>query len=284
MKVLVTGGTGFVGNHTLTALSRCGHEVLALHRSGNPPSLPNVHWLPSTLDQPDWQRIDKFVGKNQFALIHLAAYGVDPRIADWDACFLWNVIHSLRLWRDATSRGVCRIVTCGSCFEYGAAGDRYEFIPTTAAPEPLSPYAASKAAATMALHALSAKENLQSLSIRPCVVFGEGEPPHRLWPSLRRAALAGKDFPMTLGSQIRDFVCVEHLARALVNGVSRDDIPSGRLIIENFGSGKAQSVLEFAMEWWSRWSATGKLLIGSIPERTSEAKRFVPEVSMRSLL
>lgn len=276
MKVLVTGGTGFIGRHTLTALVRAGHEVLAIYRGAQPAGVSGVQWVKSAMDQPDWSKIIEFTSSEPFALIHLAAHGVDPRKADWEGCFFWNVSLALRFWLESIAHGAHRIITCGTCFEYGSAADQYDWIPTTAAPEPLSPYAASKAAATMALHGLTASEGLTSLSIRPCVVFGEGEGDQRLWPSLRRAARSGANFPMTSGNQVRDFVPVEQVAAALAEGVTRTDLPVGRLVIENVGSGKAQSVHEFAQEWWQHWQANGELLVGAIPTREGEASRFVP--------
>jgi UDP-glucose 4-epimerase len=276
MKVLITGGTGFIGRHTLAALARADHQVLAIYRGAQPTESPGILWLKSSLDQPNWGLIKEFMCAEPFTVVHLAAHGVDPRKADWEGCFHWNVSETLRFWLNAKSHGAIRIVTCGTCFEYGSAADRYDWIPTTAALEPLGPYAASKAAATMALHALTATSGLTSLSIRPCVAFGEGEGEHRLWPSLRRAALAGEDFPMTNGSQIRDFVPVEKVALALADGVLRNDLPNGRLIIENVGSGRAQSVQEFASQWWKHWHANGELLIGALPSREGEANRFVP--------
>ncbi|WP_083924486.1 NAD-dependent epimerase/dehydratase family protein [Lamprocystis purpurea] len=279
MKVIVTGGTGFIGKHTLVALGNAGHDVLALYRQGVPPVVPGVSWIRSTLDQPDWSGLESFIKESRGTLIHLAAHGVDPAKADWDSCFRWNVTHALRFWREAVSRGIRRIVTCGSCFEYGAAGNHYESIPSTVAPEPLDPYSASKAAATMALCGLTAFEKIQSLSLRPCIVFGEGEASNRLWPSLRRAALSGKDFPMTSGLQVRDFVPVEIVASALSEGIVRDDLPVGKLIIENIGSGHPQSVLEFATEWWAVWGGKGRLLAGVLPSRLTETPRLVPLIT-----
>jgi len=276
MKVIVTGGTGFIGRHTLNALVNAGHDVLALHRRAIPSDHMGVTWLESPFDDLDWSGITAFMNGEKGVLLHLLAHGVDPVKADWDGCFLWNVTHSLKFWRESILKGIFRIITCGSCFEYGAAGDRYEFIPSTVALEPLSPYAASKAAASMALCGLAASEKVQALSIRPCVVYGEGEADNRLWPSLRRAAISGVDFPMTTGSQVRDFVAVEYVARRLSESVDREDLPNGRLIIENIGSGQAKTVLEFATEWWSIWGGKGKLLVGALPSRASETQRLVP--------
>jgi len=189
------------------------------------------------------------------------------------------VLCAVKLWLFAIKSGVQRIINCGSCFEYGAAADKHAFVPSSAAPEPLNAYAASKAAATMALHAISASHGIRAITLRPCVVFGEGEPDYRLWPSLRRAALAGKDFPMTTGQQVRDFMPVESLATQLSLALERRDLLPGRMLVENVGSGNPQSVLEFATCWWNYWGGSGRLLPGRVPARESECLRMVPETA-----
>lgn len=275
MKVVVSGASGFIGRHAVNSLIQAGHEVIALSRGGNPPVPGVTRWVQCDLSRPEeWSLEADFEGVD--VLLHLAASGVDPKTAVWATCFETNVTAAMRLWLAAVNAGVRRIVNCGTCFEYGSAATAHLAIPTTAAPQPLSPYAASKAAATMILHGIAASSNIQAISLRPCVVFGEGEPEHRLWPSLRRAALAGTDLPMTSGFQVRDFMPVELLAERLCEAVTREDLRAGRLLVENVGSGAPKSVREFATEWWGRWGGTGKLLFCVLPDRPSECPRMVP--------
>ena len=275
MKVVVSGASGFIGRHSINSLIHAGHEVIGLSRRSQVPVSGATRWVQCDLSRPEGRSLEpKFEGVD--VLLHLAASGVDPKTAVWATCFETNVTAAMRLWLAAVNAGARRIVNCGTCFEYGSAATAHLAIPTTAAPQPLSPYAASKAAATMILHGIAASSNIQAISLRPCVVFGEGEPEYRLWPSLRRAALAGADLPMTSGFQVRDFMPVESLAERLCEAVTRADLPAGRLLVENVGSGTPQSVREFATDWWGRWGGTGKLLFGALPDRPSECPRIVP--------
>jgi nucleoside-diphosphate-sugar epimerase len=73
-------------------------------------------------------------------------------------------------------------------------------------------YPTSKAAASTATIGLANTTKANLFLGRIFQVFGEGEAENRLWPSLRKAALAGEDFPMTPGEQIRDFIPVEDVA------------------------------------------------------------------------
>src|ERR1019366_8540375 len=145
MKIFVTGGTGFIGSHFLKQALAARHHVFALRRGGGKTriSLPQEPvWLEGNLDR-DWS--EDF--SQCHALVHLAAVGVSPQKTDWDELLDVNVQQSLNLWPQAVNAGVKRFVICGSCFEYGKSGERFELIPADAPLEPTNAYAASKAAA-----------------------------------------------------------------------------------------------------------------------------------------
>jgi nucleoside-diphosphate-sugar epimerase len=211
--------------------------------------------------------------------MHLAAYGVNPAQNDWKECFRWNVTASLDLWLKAAEVGIRRFVIAGSCFEYGLSGERYDYIPVTAPLLPTKPYDASKAAATAAAHAFAIAKHLQLVILRPFHVFGEGEAPNRLWPSLRSAALKGEDFSMTEGKQVRDFVPVELAAQSFVEALSDPFICDGQPVIRNLGTGHPQTLRDFAAFWWKHWGAKGNIKFGEIPYRSNEVFRYVPEVA-----
>jgi nucleoside-diphosphate-sugar epimerase len=277
MKIFVTGGTGFIGSHFLKAAMAAGHEITALRFGGlNPPiQLPgDPVWLDGKLDD-DWSRELSQCA----ALVHLAAAGVSPLKVSWEEYFEVNVQQSLNLWRRAAKAGVKRLIICGSCFEYGKSGERYEFIPVDAPLEPTSAYAASKAAATMAALAFSMEESIELLVLRPFHVFGEeGEAGTRFWPSLRKAAQEGEDFAMTMGEQVRNFVPVQIVADTFVAALTRSDLQAGKPRIENVGTGKPQTLRAFAEFWWRQWNAKGRLKIGALPYRDNEVMRYVPEI------
>jgi len=276
MKIFVTGGTGFIGSHFLKQVLAAGHEVTALRLPGDQPKIPlatQPEWVDGTLAD-DWRRT--LAGCH--ALVHLAAAGVSMQNLDWEQLFAVNVEKSLHLWLQAANAGVKRFVVCGSCFEYGSAAERYEFIPPDAPLEPTGSYHASKAAATMAASGLAVERGLEMSLLRPFHVFGEGEAATRFWPALRAAAFAGKNFPMTKGEQVRDFVPVEQVAAAFVSSLARTDLRPGKPRIENLGTGRPQTLLTFAEHWWKVWQAKGRLLPGALPYRENEVMRYAPWV------
>lgn len=277
MNVFLTGGTGFIGSHVMAAAIGAGHRVIALRRPGSRPPFAlavEPEWIDGDLEQVPAAAFDGCE-----AFLHLAAHGVDPAMAAWDACFRWNVTAPLALWQAAERAGCRRFVICGSCFEYGRSGERYDFIPVTAPLEPSGPYHASKAAATMAAIGFAIDRRVTLSVLRPFHVFGEGEADFRFWPSLRRAALAGEDFPMSSGEQVRDFIGVAEVARAIVAELSRGDLEPGQPRIANLGSGRPMRLADFAREQWASFGATGSLRPGEVPVRANEVMRYVPDLS-----
>lgn len=277
MRIFVTGGTGFIGSHFLNLAFKEGHELVALRRSGSRPAIPvaeGVHWLTGSLGRFPRKELEGCEG-----LVHLAAAGVQqPTTAEWEKCLRHNVNEFHALMHAAIASRIRTFVVCGSCSEYGAVGDRYEQIPADAALEPVGAYAASKAAATMVALGLAKEKKLQLSVLRPFHVFGEGESHQRLWPSLREAARKGADFEMTAGEQVRDFVPVEEVVRAILRHTTTSAPLPGCPVIKNIGSGQPRTIRSFAERWWRQWGAKGDLLLGTKPYRINEVMRYVPKI------
>lgn len=274
MKIFLTGGTGFIGSHFLNQALAAGHNIIALRRS--PASMPRIKlehqplWLDLPMDQVPASELE---GCN--VLVHLAAHTGNVPYDTLANCLQWNLIAVLDLFEKARLAGIQRFIVAGSCFEYGKSGERYTEIPTDAPLEPTNSYAASKAAASIALLQW-AEENKLSLEIlRVFHVFGEGEPETRFWPSLRRAALSGEDFQMTAGEQIRDFLPVEEVAQAFLSRAERENDLNSMTTVFNLTSGKSCTIRAFAEHWWKHWDASGELLTGQVTYRDAEVMRYV---------
>lgn len=278
MKVFLTGGTGFIGSHYLNLAAGAGVHVVAQRRS--PASRPRVPLRsePKWLDKPlDKISADDFGGCD--AIVHLAAHTPNPPYDSYSNCMYWNATAACRLFELAARAGITKWVVAGSCFEYGRSGERYDFIPPDAPLEPVASYPSSKAAASIALCSLARESSARLLIGRIFQVYGEGEASTRFWPSLRRAALSGSDFPLSPGGQIRDFVPVEDVAAFFLAANFRDDILPGEPMIENIGSGTPQTLMDFARQLWDKWGASGKLLLGEVPYRDHEVMRYVPLIT-----
>lgn len=284
MRIFITGGTGFIGSHVVNLALSLGHEVLCLRRTPQSysriPLISEPVWLDCSLPEihaNDLQGID--------VMLHLAAHTAQPPYDTLENCILYNLIQPLELLDKALTAGVDKFVVAGSCFEYGLSAERYDFVPPIAPLEPTQTYPASKAAASIAFIQWALQKNV-SLSIQRIFhVYGEGEDPSRLYPSLIAAAKNDEDFPMSEGQQLRDFVPVESVARALIDEcVGLASSAPASVSISNLGSGNPQTVLQFSQNIWSAYEAQGKLLPGELPYREGEVMRCVPEIGSRHVL
>jgi len=276
MKLFVTGATGFIGSHFVNAAHDAGYEVVGLRRVGSQPRIKlnkEPIWVEGSLDN-DFSEV--LIGCD--VLVHFASHTANPPYGNLENCLYWNLTATLQLFNQALESGVKKFLVAGSCFEYGKSGERYDFIPTDAPLEPTMTYPTSKAVASIALYGWAIEKQIQLQILRIFQVFGEGELETRLWPSLKKAALSGKDYPMTKGEQIRDFIHVEQVAKQFVEQLNFDNVCKGEPQILNIGSGKPQTVLAFSEYWWKQWNAKGKLQVGAIPYRDNEVMRYVPEI------
>lgn len=86
---------------------------------------------------------------------------------------------------------------------------------------------------------------------------------------------------MTAGEPVRDFTPVELVAERLLSACQWDVEP-GKPVVENVGTGRPQTIREFAEHWWTHWNASGRLQFGVLPYRRGEVMRYVPLVEPRS--
>ena len=277
MKIFVTGGTGFIGSHFLRQALAAGHTVVAQRRAGSQSRLPlpqQPAWVDRELDQ-DFS--DVLAGCD--VVVHLAAHTPNPPYAPLDECLYWNVVASVRLLQQAAAQGITNMLIAGTCFEYGSAAEGQEFVHPATEARPALSYPASKAAATTACLGLARQLGLRMQVMRIFQVYGEGEAPTRFWPSLCAAARDGRDFSMSAGLQIRDFVSVQEVAKQFVDALDFSAVQAGRPQVRNVGTGRAQSLLQFAEHWWTALNAQGRLVPGQVGLRPGEVARLVANVT-----
>jgi nucleoside-diphosphate-sugar epimerase len=272
MKIFLTGGTGFVGSHFLQQALAQGHHITALRRPGSQPRIPLEHeprWLDGALDGDYREHLS---GADVF--VHLASHTPNPPNDTLEKCLYWNVVAAIQLARQAVEQGVKHFVVAGSCFEYGRTAEQ-EDLDVHSPLAPTLSYPTSKAAASIAFMGLARELALHLKVLRIFQVYGEGEQATRLWPSLRAAAKAGKDFSMSRGEQVRDFIPVEEVARQFVQSLDFGKSTPGEPLVAHVATGSSQTLLEFSEHWWRHWGATGQLKVGAVPYRHNEVMRIV---------
>lgn len=278
MILAITGGSGFIGSHVVTMALSGGHTVRALYRKPTPPSFPanpRLVWIRGDIaSAKSWDEL--LAGCD--ALIHLGASGVANLNDAFDAVHTNLPAHAYLL-QAAARHGVQRLVVAGSCFEYGRVGERIgnrgllESDPL----DPVNAYAAAKAAATLLLRPLTRDLGLQCFILRPFHIYGSGEMPSRLIPSVIRAALSGSPIRTTDGRQIRDLVHVDDVAEAFLRAttVKWAQTEPGTCVL-NLSSG-LQTPLRSVIELLVRGCGRDPSLIefGAVAHRPHEMWRLV---------
>lgn len=258
-RVLVTGGAGYIGAHTVKALSEAGYHVTVFDdlSRGHPEHIPGIPLIIGRLE--DEQAIMDVFESNDFdAVIHFAGESqAGESVSKPDKYFRRNVIAGLNLCSAMVSNGVNKIVFSSSAAVYG---DPDEVPITEQAPvRPKSPYGETKAFLERALAWYDHAYGLKSVSLRyfnaagadPGGGIGEDhEPETHLIPLVLRAittqtplTVFGDDYPTPDGTAIRDYVHVTDLAEAHV--LALDFLTDNQQsLVLNLGSGRGYSVLE----------------------------------------
>lgn len=252
MRVLVTGGAGFIGSHLVDALLARGDEVSLLdHLRRSPrPWVTEALRRGARLHVADVRDLDALRGAFDTArpevVMHLAAQ-VDVRRSVADPAFdaQVNVAGTVSVLEAARSVGSERILFASTAATYGNP----ERIPTTEGEPiaPLSPYGTSKAAAEWYLQQYARLHGLSTLSLRMANVYGPRQDPHGeagVVAIFAGASAAAR--PVTVfgdGRQTRDCIYVEDVARAWISAAESD--VEGAL---NISSGTEVSVLQLVEE------------------------------------
>lgn len=216
-RVLLTGGTGFIGRVVLAGLAARGHEVLAVSR--RPPDGTDdgrVRWLVGDPFTPD-AIAGAVCGFAPTACIHLAWYAEPGKYLHADDN-LTAVSGSLSLLRLLAACGCRQVVGAGTCAEY-ARHDRPLGVDAAMGPDTV--YAACKLALAGIGREFARRHQQRFAWGRIFHLYGPGEDGRRLVPSAIRSLLAGQPFAASAGTQIRDYLHVQDVAAAFVQLMER---------------------------------------------------------------
>jgi UDP-glucose 4-epimerase len=271
MRVLVTGGAGFVGSHVCVALSEAGHEPVILDNFSNAKSdVPDrigqitgeeieVH----KADIRDPQMLDGIFASSGFdAVVHCAALkAVGESVAQPLRYYDNNVSGTIELLEMMDRHGVKRLVFSSSATVYGDP-DHLPVTEESDATRATNPYGWSKVMMEQVMRDLYQASPDWSFALlryfnpvgaHPSGIIGEdpADEPNNLMPYIaqvasgRRSRLSvfGDDYPTRDGTGVRDYVHVSDLAEGHVAVLEAMD-PEGGLLIYNLGTGRGTSVLE----------------------------------------
>lgn len=269
MRVLVTGGAGFIGSHTVVALIEAGHEPVVVDNLVNARasvvrrigeitgSAPQFH----EADVRDRESLAKIAGEGFDACIHFAALkAVGESVENPLLYYENNVGGTIALLDVLVDAGVDNFVFSSSATVYGeASSPMREDMPTGTA---TNPYGWTKIIMEQALRDLAVAKPEWSISLlryfnpvgaHPSALIGEDPRgvPNNLMPyvakvaagQLARLKVFGADYPTPDGTGVRDFIHVVDLAEGHVAALEQKAGEPG-IHTYNLGTGRGHTVLE----------------------------------------
>tara|TARA_R110000850_G_scaffold28091_2_gene78823 strand:+ start:1346 stop:2386 length:1041 start_codon:yes stop_codon:yes gene_type:complete len=239
MKILITGGAGFIGSAVVRQAVAAGHEVINLDALTYAACLDNVASV-SDSDRYSFEQVDirdadalrdVFTRHKPDAVMHLAAESHVDRSIDGPGAFIetningtYNMLEAARaLWLDQNKPGAFRFHHISTDEVYGSLGPEGQFTEDTPY-DPRSPYSASKAASDHLVRAWAETYGLPVVLTNCSNNYGPYHFPEKLVPVIILNALAGKPLPIYGdGSNVRDWLYVEDHADALLTVLARGE-------------------------------------------------------------
>jgi UDP-glucose 4-epimerase len=257
MRLLVTGGAGYIGSIVAQRLLDAGHEVVVLDNlsRGHRRAVPEgAHLVEADLLDP--AALAEALAGGFDGALHFAALSlVGESVAQPELYYRNNIVGTLNLLDALRAAEVERLVFSSTAATYGEP----EVVPIeeTAPTRPVNPYGASKLAVDQMIGDECRAHGLGAVSLRYFNVAGAsgclGEDHHpetHLIPNVLRAAqglqpevqLFGTDYPTPDGTAVRDYIHIEDLATAHL--LALDGARAGEHRIFNLGNGNGFSVRE----------------------------------------
>jgi UDP-glucose 4-epimerase len=270
-RVLVTGGSGFIGSFLVQALVCQGQEVHCLLRPGSP-----AHHLRDLLDQihvhradlADLPAVQEAVGTARPQVVyHLAAAGVTDVGVDPALAVRVNVEGTLNLLA-ALDGSYRAFVNTGTCHEYGSNEPPFR---EDQDPRPELPYAITKTAAWHFCNRFHRSKGWPIVTVRPFGVYGPRQAARTFIPACIRAAQAGLDFDMTGGEQRRDWIYVQDVVAGLMRAAAVPEAIGGTF---NLCTGQETTLYEVARTIVALMGSPTAIRRGALPYREGEIWRL----------
>lgn len=233
-RIILSGGSGFVGLPTLSKLLKANHKVLAVSRQSPTINHVNLDWVQTDLSDID--AVSAVCKKNiADILIHLAWQDI-PDFA-LNPCQK-NLIMSQNLITQAVEKSkVGRVIITGSCFEYNR---RQGACKEDQISQPLDHFTWSKLALLAWTKMFAKSNNFELAWMRVFYAYGPGQRKQSLIPSLISSIKAGQTPKIITPNACNDFINIDDVASALEAAASTASIDG----VYNIGSGEPVSIYE----------------------------------------
>lgn len=268
MRILVTGATGFIGQHVVSTLLADGQKVIAT--SSNEEKARTFDWY----SEVDYVELDyhkessdyyNYFGKPD-ALIHLAWNG----LPNYNEPFHIeeNLPVNCRFLKSFIKNNIEKLVVSGTCYEYGMQDGCLQ---ESCCTQPVTQYGLAKDTLRKYTEYILKDSTTSFNWVRLFFLYGKGQNPRSLLPQLEKAIADGDEiFNMSMGEQLRDYLPVEKAAQHICKIVIQKDVQG----IVNCCSGKPISVRRLVENYISANDANISLNMGYYPYPEYEPMAF----------
>lgn len=281
-RVLLTGGTGFVGANLAHRLIAEGHKVAVLAREASHRTrLIGIEndlqfFLGDVTDAKAIRRVVEQVDPE--VVFHLASTAFNPPTISAQTHMQVIAMGTLNLLESLVGCAGVRIISAGSVAEYGGGSRLREdslLLPGTI-------LGAAKAAGAVLMQTYARLYQINTVVLRLFTPYGPWEHSKRLIPHTILSALDGHDVAMTHGSQQRDFVYIDDIVEALIMAATYP-VPGGSVF--NIGSGVGTPVREVVALTLQLMGYPVNVLPGVLPTRGDEIMEMSADImAARELL
>lgn len=280
-RLLVVGGSGFIGRHVVNAAIGRGWRVTSLSLSGRMvDESQNVNVRRVAADMTDLTALRGALDGEGFEYVVNCGGYIDHaplgkggrKVAE---AHFEGVVNLVTVLARSTLRG---FVSIGSSDEYGDAPAPQRESRREA---PISAYSCAKVACAHFLQMVYRTEDFPAATLRLFLTYGPGQDDRRFLPQIIRACVAGKPFPASEGHQLRDFCFVQDTVEAIFAAL---ESPAARGEVINVASGKPVSIRQ-VIETVRELVGGGKPLYGQVPYRRGEnMELFADTTKAKSIL
>jgi nucleoside-diphosphate-sugar epimerase len=267
-RVLLTGGSGFVGRHVMAQLIRHGFEVHLTTRAPHAAPMAREHQV-DLFDEPAVSRLIESVRPTH--LIHLAWYTQPPEYWHSPLNLAWENC-SFHLFESFVLNGGKRLVGTGSCAEYEWGSD---VLQEGVTPEiPATPYGCAKLSLNRRSEELAKKAEVSFSWARLFFLFGPHERKERFVPSIVDRLAQREEAYCRNGDFLRDLLYVEDAGDAIA-ALARSNVEG----TVNIGSGIASQLGEVALEIGATMHVPQLVHVATKESTNTEPRSLVADVS-----
>jgi len=270
-KILIVGGTGFIGYHLAKKSLKKGWQVTSI--SSNPPKriryLSKVKYI--RCDIVNKKLLKRRTNNNFDYVVNLGGY-VDH--SNKKKTFLSHYNGCKNLAEIFLKKKISSFIQIGSSLEYGASRSPQKENITCNLKSIKSIYGKAKLSAILYMINLFKKKNFPVTILRLYLVYGPKQDINRFLPSIIKGCLKNKKFPSSHGDQLRDFLYVDDAVEAIIKSLINKN-SKGQII--NIGSGKPK-LIKNVIEKVKKIAKGGKPQYGMFKLRKFDIPKLYPNI------